>query len=110
MIKEWFILIDGNKEGPFSYLDLKRDRRLTWETLVWKQGFKKWLPIKDVPELSDLFKFEDKSSNKEGTALLPCADDSIVLDARSQPPYFFWLLVAVISLMYFFIYLYIGRH
>lgn len=105
MNKIWYINIDGKQEGPFSILDLKKDTRITPETLVWKEGFPNWKPIGQVPELKDVFADESPNEEKKpeetkkSSPILP--QDEIVLDMRNEPPYFFWLLLLVAILVYF---------
>jgi hypothetical protein len=109
MDKIWFMAINGKQEGPYSIEDLKRDSRLTPDTLVWRQGFKKWLPIRFVPELKEIFK--DKSEGKplhEEKKLKPFTIDSepATLTLQNDPfQFFLWLLVISLLLFYFF-YLY----
>ncbi|QLH34784.1 MAG: DUF4339 domain-containing protein [Parachlamydiaceae bacterium] len=54
--KIWFIYLEGQKEGPFTLLELKRHPRMTPDTLVWKEGFKTWIPARKVPELQSLLR------------------------------------------------------
>lgn len=108
MIKIWFILIDGKREGPFSYEDLKNDTRLTPDTLIWKTGFPDWKKIRDVPELKDLFKDEpDQIEQKENEIFDKKAtqDEQLVLDFGEEPPSI-WLLIAFLTLLYVLIRLY----
>lgn len=110
MKKIWFILIDGKRDGPLSYEDLKNDRRITPDTLVWKEGFKGWKQIREVPELKALF--EDDSGRNQGdareTAIVgkKSGEDELVLDMGQEPPYFLWILLALIALLYVIIQLY----
>lgn len=104
-MKVWFVRINDHVEGPFSYEDLKKDRRLTPDTLVWKEGFAKWLPIRAVPELQDLFA-EEKKPREEIDKKSPISDELIVLEMNRQPPYIFWILIALIVMLYAFIHLY----
>ncbi len=104
MQKIWYIKIDGQREGPLSVSDLKRDRRLTPDTLVWKEGFKDWQPMREVPELKEVFEDENpppKLSPQDllqGKPALP--DDELILDFGQEPPYLFWLLAALLAVMY----------
>lgn len=98
-MKIWYIKVNGKQEGPFSYADLKRDRRLTPDTLVWKQGFETWLPIREVSELKNLFKDEEEVLEPEKEPQLP--QDELVLDMRQQPPFLVWILIALAIASYF---------
>lgn len=102
MDKIWYIEITGKKEGPFSILELRRDERVTPDTLVWKEGFKKWIPIREVPELKVVF--ED---SEEKIPLIPKidlklkADDEIALDLKdNNPHYIYWFLLALLVVLY----------
>lgn len=102
MEKVWFICIDGKREGPFSVQDLKRDHRLSPDTLVWKEGFSKWKKIRHVPELKEVF-FDEKTDQDnliEKAQLIVTPRDEIILDLQKEPPYLFWLLIALLLLLY----------
>lgn len=51
---EFYILIDGKTEGPFSLEKLK-EMPVTPQTKVWRQGMPEWLPAEQVGELNFLF-------------------------------------------------------
>jgi uncharacterized protein (TIGR00266 family) len=51
----WYVAINGQQLGPFSQghiQQLLRSGEYTQETFVWRNGFKNWLPISQVPELN----------------------------------------------------------
>ena len=55
---EYYVGIDGNPTGPISYSQLRQYAKMgkvTKESLVWKNGLDNWMPIAQVPELSNLF-------------------------------------------------------
>jgi hypothetical protein len=111
MIKVWFVLINGKQEGPFAIEDLKGDHRLTPDTLVWKEGFETWVKIREVEELKELFEdhSETHSTDENDLKDLEKADQNeLVLDMQTgiEPPYFFWILLALISLIYVMLQLY----
>lgn len=106
MEKIWFILINGYKEGPYNLIDLKGDSRITPDTLIWKQGFKKWVPIRNVSELKAVF--EDSTEHKEDEdggqkdvkklSKKRIQDDEVIA-LRSEPPFtYLWLFIALILL------------
>lgn len=98
MEKEWFILIDNVKEGPFSIEELRVDRRVTPDTLVWKSGFKTWIPIRKVPELKSLFEEREDESEKEEPSK-PSLPENDTLAISMEPPYF-WIFIALIVVAY----------
>ena len=97
----WFILIEGKKEGPYSISQLRAHCKLTPDTLVWRKGFSKWIPISQVKELREVFrddakkKFEDKKK---------CFKPSHVLAKTTHhfnpAPFFWWLALLSIVLSY----------
>jgi len=109
MDKIWFLFINGQREGPKSYDELKKDSRLNPDHLVWKQGFENWKKIRDVPELDALFKDENDNKNDNPESLENIETepprDELALDMQ-EPPYFFWLLLVLISIIYVLIQLY----
>ena len=50
---QYYVLINGVKEGPFSVEELK-SKGISRETMIWKSGQSQWLPMDQVPELHDL--------------------------------------------------------
>lgn len=105
MEKIWYIQVDGTREGPFSFQELKKDLRITPDTLIWKSGFKKWVPIRSVPELKELFKDEPTPDHDIGTKarrkILAKGKDELALDMQRGLPPLFWLLIIAIALLYF---------
>jgi len=112
MAKEWFIKIENKIEGPFDCQDLKRDPRVTPDTLVKRKGSTYWVPLRFVRELQDVFK-----DDPEGEALhekpplkpLPTAigQDQATLVLQQDPSQFIlWLLLLIIALFYTFYHLY----
>ncbi len=106
-IEEWFIQIEGKQEGPFSFEELKRDRRITPDTLVWKAGFSNWLPIRKVAELRDLFKDEenenssDEENEDKARTLSKKSLDNDVLTLQYDPSHWIvWLIIILIILLY----------
>lgn len=102
MDKIWYIDVAGKTEGPFSILELRGDERLTPDTLVWKEGFKRWIPIREVAELKAVF--ED---SEEKIPLIPELeskiepDEEIVLDLKdNNPNYVYWLILGLIVILY----------
>lgn len=108
MDKIWYIVFGDIEEGPFSVEDLLNDVRVTEDTLAWREGFDSWIPIKDIPELKELFVKQppDEMEEEEEAAVSP--QDEIVLDFQKDPTFFFlWLLITVI-LISFVLYILFG--
>lgn len=51
---EYFIVINGQQQGPFS-LEALRAQNITPDTLVWAQGMPNWVAASQVAELQPLF-------------------------------------------------------
>lgn len=108
MQKIWFIKIQGQKEGPYSVEDLKRDFRITPDTPVWKEGFPDWVLIRYIPELKDVFADEEETKNEEAEesqdALKLKAKqtfDELAIDWRSEPPpVYLWVLIGLVLLVF----------
>lgn len=107
MQKIWYIKLNGTREGPYSVLDLKRDKRITPDTLVWRKGFDKWQKIRYVPELQIVFA-DDKGDSKEDIEVIrPVGiDDEVVLDMRGgNPNKGLWLAIMVLLFLYLWMWL-----
>lgn len=101
MERVWFIQINGNKEGPYSISELKRDRRITPNTLVWRKGFPEWVPIRFVKELKVVFEDEPApvktEEDRDKMRQVAKGKNEIALDLRKDfPPYVVWLLLALL--------------
>ena len=97
--KIWFIDIEGEQEGPFSYLELEKDARLTPNTLVWKEGFEKWLPISKVSELKGLFHDDDETTQEFEPKPL-ASEDEIALEYQKDPRTYLWVLLLLLAASY----------
>lgn len=54
----FFIEIEGKPAGPFSEDEIKmlfKEKKITEDSLIWKQGMSAWDKIKNVPEALRLF-------------------------------------------------------
>ena len=56
MEKLWYIKIRGKQQGPYSIAQLRQLREITPETLVWYPKVSDWVPIRNVPELREVFR------------------------------------------------------
>lgn len=107
--KIWFVLINEKREGPFSFDDLQNDSRLTPDTLIWKEGFQDWKKIRDVPELKKLFKDPEEVTQTDDKPAIfdkKSTQNELVMDFSHEPPYFLWLLIALIAFFYVILRLY----
>jgi hypothetical protein len=107
--KIWFILIDECKEGPFSLLDLRSDPRITPDTLVWKEGFESWVPIRNISELQSVFEDSNDSKDKidekdvnQAAKKINLENDVIAL--RSDPPFHYLSFIIALILIFYVIY------
>ena len=107
MLQEWYILVDGEQEGPYDVEELMADFRLTPDTFVWKEGLENWKPIREVPELRDLFN-EAKNEEEEGEAIRPRfteerpPDDGVLVAENNSPNPFLWILLILAILVFIF--------
>ena len=108
MDKIWFLFIDGKQEGPYSFEELKKERRITPDTLVWREGFKNWKKIREVSELQALFEEDSKNGIDKETEISEkkTGQDELILEMSHEPPYFLWILIALIILLYMVVQLY----
>lgn len=107
MDREWFILMNGKREGPYTPFELQLDRRITPDTLVWKKGFKDWIAIRYVAELKEIFKdkLESKPGQKESelSSLPSRLSEQEALTIQQDPSQFFlWLIVLMLIIIYIF--------
>lgn len=105
MDDEWFILINNKKEGPYSFKELKEDKRITPDTLVWKKGLKEWIPIRFVPELADLFKDENvvkpSGSTSSESISADLTQEQATLTIQQEPsPVILWIIILILLLTY----------
>jgi hypothetical protein len=108
MQKIWFIQINGKKEGPYRALDLKRDPRITPDTLVWKQGWTDWKPLRDIPELQEIFEDEETDEEAKPKKIKdPLVSENDVLTLKYDPPnLYLWLLLVFIVIFAILFYIY----
>lgn len=101
MIKEWFVLLQGNRYGPFSIYELKEKVLISPDTLVWKKGFSKWQKAKDVEELKILFKDEDFKkfpSKKTDTDSNGRLNEILEMRWQKGPWLWWWIIFGLIAL------------
>jgi len=52
--QHWFVLLNGKRHGPFTFAALTKAAKqgvITAETNVWRRGWQKWHPARQVPGL-----------------------------------------------------------
>ena len=100
MKKIWYISINNTQEGPYSVPELKADVRITPDTLAWRDGFPRWIKIRDIPELRDLFKDEEDDKEEESSKpKIPF--DELAIAYQHDPNSIFWIIVLAFALFYF---------
>jgi len=107
--KIWFVLIQGERKGPFTVAELKQIPELTPDTLAWREGFLKWTPIRDIPELKSLFEDENKIEETEDERYRISPKNGTISLEFSEPPFFLWLLFVVMILTYVIFQLYYAK-
>ncbi|MDE7096322.1 MAG: DUF4339 domain-containing protein [Muribaculaceae bacterium] len=64
MEKEYYIVVNDNREGPFSLAQLA-ERGIEPSTLVWIAGLADWTRADAIPELSTLLQNQTAAYNEE---------------------------------------------
>ena len=103
----WFIIVNGKKQGPFTFEELAGHPDLSPFTMVWKKGFAKWLPIGQVPELAKIFETKVKKSNNQRPSFGNGGE--IILEASHQGffPSIWWILLTLMIFIYVIVKLWI---
>lgn len=109
MDKVWYLLIDQKEEGPYSLKELRFDKRLTLETLVWKEGFPDWVPLKNIKELRKLVESPNGKNNNEKDGEIQKGMNSqseLALESSFDPNPLFLLILLIILLISYLLYQY----
>lgn len=112
MIKEWYIIENGNKIGPFSIADLGKLPGFNANTLVWREGMATPLRAFQVPELSQLFENSDDTENDNNlkqASPIPSADELVLDYDRGRPPNIYWFVLLLTILVLWLIQLLMSR-
>lgn len=105
MDKIWFICIDEKEEGPFSAKELAEDPRVTLDTLVWREGFPDWVPLRRIKSLRKYFERESQDREPEEPAPLKLTpQEELVIDHGKDPNFYFLLLALLLSLLLYLFY------
>ncbi len=113
MDKVWYITFDNNrenpehKEGPYAIFDVKTHPKVTPDTLVWKEGFTQWVPLREITELHSIF--EDQQTDSIDTPIIQglpkkplLGEDEIVTLPYEPPTFYFWIFIALLIALYTF--------
>lgn len=104
--KIWYLWVNGKEEGPYSFNEIRCHPALTPNLLVRQEGSKQWVPIRNVPELKQLFEDAEELTLPEKEENIGKPDgDELTLSLQEPSPFWFWLLVIAIVLVYIIIYL-----
>lgn len=110
MKHEWFVILKGKKEGPFSAAQLLCMQEVDGNTLAWREGMEKWLPIREIPDLKLLFlEKEPLLPPLEAEGLEPKSEDLVLSYQNAQPPLIFWIFFIVLLVMYALYQIYFNR-
>ena len=93
--KEWYLLISGGVEGPFTKEEVKNHPMADLETLAKKKYWPLWKRIGEIDELRELFEGKIKKklfSEKLGT--------EAALPRYSDPWMFFWIIIGLLAAIY----------
>lgn len=103
MDKVWFILVNGQEEGPYSIAALKTLPQFNPDVLVRKKDAKEWVQARFVAELKKAFQDEPAKEQipKKHTTASISPDGQLAIDYREDPP-LFWLglLIAAVLVIY----------
>ena len=106
MEKIWYILLEGTGFGPLSMLEIRCHPGVTPDTLVWREGFDQWRPMREVEELKDVFKDPEDlppiiENPKEVVPEVKGLQEELALDWKFPPPlYLLFLLLLLTLFMY----------
>jgi len=111
MHREWLAYIEGFEQGPYTARELSTHPQVTPDTFVRKKQGDKWVRIRHVFELREIFK--DKpipqalNQDKKVTQTLPVPDDATLTLSQPDPflPYV-WSIALIFFLIYLFYLIY----
>ena len=70
MMKEFYVIVDGQQQGPFSIEQLA-EMAITPETEVWTTGMSDWQQAGDVPDLTSLLQQQQFQHHMEHASVTP---------------------------------------
>jgi hypothetical protein len=86
---EWFVGINGVPVGPIRLSELRAKAAsgsVTKESLVWRDGFEEWRPLKSFPELVAIVEESLSSARASMPFPVPAASAGTVADPFAAPP------------------------
>lgn len=102
MKRIWFIEVEKKQLGPFSVGQLRNNPLVTPDTLAWKAGMERWLPIRRIPELAfQLFSDEEEPSTGKKNCADPIKNEGEELTIESDPnPFIWWIFLLLLLFAY----------
>jgi predicted Zn finger-like uncharacterized protein len=64
LTEEWYVGINGVPVGPVRLTEFRakiQSGAVTGDSLVWREGFEEWLPLRNFPELNEILKSSTQS-------------------------------------------------
>jgi predicted Zn finger-like uncharacterized protein len=83
---EWYAAIDEVPVGPIRLSDLRAkyaEGALTDDSLVWREGFEEWRPLRTITDLHELVR--EDASHRSGASILPGAPRPSNRPAPTRP-------------------------
>ena len=92
-MENYFIKLGAKEEGPFTLEELK-EKKLTNEYQIWKDGMDNWKNVQVIKELQDfILKLPPKSNSVQNE----------ILNSKKQNEKLFYYLVIGIAIVIFFL-------
>lgn len=101
--KKWFIWLNGQEKGPYSFAELRSDPRITPDTLARREDSQEWKPIRMIEELQDLYKDSETHEEKVIEKQPLPEGEELTLDYQNPSPFWLWLIVILMVLLYIFL-------
>lgn len=105
----YYIIINKEKQGPLSFNDLKSHPRISPLTLVWKKGFKNWVPMGSIPDLRVIF---EKKAEKKDQNHPPLKNEPEIVMEEGRFGFFpslWWVILAVVLIIFVLFRFWISR-
>ncbi len=82
---EFFVSIDGKKEGPFTLFrvtEMLRDGEISADTLCWRKGLSEWQKAAEIPALQTVIADEEKRQASQ----IEDEDSQEEVESKPTPP------------------------